>query len=241
MPQNVPAFEWTDEALRLRHFMFEFWALQRRPPNLRDCHEGTGLDRRQIIQAYKELQLGIVVVIDADTQNCNLLKAPPFSAFPSQVAMFLDGSFHSWIGCAHEAVAVSNTPYFRDKDVRLESYCSCCLEPITLVSRNYRMLSTQPADPLIHVSLQPWDWVNRDMTLMCDATNFVIDRDHADRYERQIARRGIVFTIDQVAEYVAFVANARIHDYHWAPLSMDPSFIIERLTALGIDLSPWGM
>ena len=39
VPQNVPRFEWTDDALRLREFMFNFWFDNRRPPMLRDCHE----------------------------------------------------------------------------------------------------------------------------------------------------------------------------------------------------------
>jgi hypothetical protein len=86
MPQNVPPFEWTDEALRLRQFMFDFWFEQRRPPMLRDCHEALGLDRRTIQQAYKLLDLGLNVTVDQRTQNLHLLKAPPFSAYPTQVA-----------------------------------------------------------------------------------------------------------------------------------------------------------
>ena len=55
----------------------------------------------------KELQLGIVITVDEDTHNCNLLKAPPFSSFPSQVELYIDDKFHSYIGCASEAMAVS--------------------------------------------------------------------------------------------------------------------------------------
>ena len=84
MPQNVPPFEWTDEALRLRQFVFDFWFEQRRPPMLLDCHRGLGLDRRTIQQAYKLLDLGLNVTVDQRTQNLHLLKAPPFSAYPTE-------------------------------------------------------------------------------------------------------------------------------------------------------------
>jgi hypothetical protein len=82
MAQNVPPIEWTDNALIVREFIFRYWCATGHGPNYSNVHEDTGLSRRDIIQAYKELQLGIVVVVDQDTQNCNLIKAQPFSSFP---------------------------------------------------------------------------------------------------------------------------------------------------------------
>ena len=121
MPQDVPAFEFSDEAKRLRAFVYEHWCANGRGPNLRVVHEGTGLDRRQIVQAYKELQLGIICVVDQDTQNINMLKFQPFSSFPSQVEVHLDGRFHCYAGCAMESMAISKMPPFAGKEVRLES------------------------------------------------------------------------------------------------------------------------
>ena len=68
MPQNVPAFEFSDAAKQLRQFVYEHWCANGRGPNLRAVHEGTGLDRRTIVQGYKELQLGIICVVDQDPQ-----------------------------------------------------------------------------------------------------------------------------------------------------------------------------
>jgi hypothetical protein len=104
MPQNVPAIEWTDDALRLRKFVFDFWFEQRRPPMLRDCFEGLGLERRAIQQAYKLLDLGLNLTVDQRTQNLHLLKAPPFSAYPTQVAMYDDRGFHSYLVCPQDAL-----------------------------------------------------------------------------------------------------------------------------------------
>jgi hypothetical protein len=241
MPQYVPAFEWTDDALVVRQFLFDFWARTGRAPNLRQLHEGTGIARRAIVQALKLLELGIVIVVDRESPNCDVLKAPPFSAFPSQVELYMDDRFHTFVGCAHEAIGVGNMPQFRDIGLRLESYCACCLQPITLWSRNFEVTRTEPANPLIHCATTPWDWVNTDMKSMCDNVNFVFDADHALRYERMIGRRGVLFTIPQVHEYVSHVAHARGHDYHWPPLRMDPEAIVDRMRDLGVDLSPWGL
>ena len=240
MAQYVPSvMEWSERALQVRAFVFDFWAEERRGPNLRDVHEGTGLSRRDIVQAYKELQTGIVVVVDQDSPNCDIIKIPPYSAFPSQVALYVDDSFHSFIGCAHEAVAVSKMPHFAGKEVRLESYCACCLEPITFWSREFEVTRYEPIEPLVHVAAQVWDWVHDDMKSMCDHTNFVLDREHGERYERQIGRRGIYFTMDQVHAYVEPAVGTRGWDYHWPSQSMSPEKLIGRLQELGIDLTPW--
>jgi hypothetical protein len=239
MPQNVPPFEWSDEALRLRQFMFAFWFEQRRPPMLRDCHEALGLDRRTIQQAYKLLDLGLNVTVDQRTQNLHLLKAPPFSAYPTQVAMYDDRGFHSYIGCPHEALGASNSPQVRGQTLRFEMFCACCLEPISLVLRDFEIVERSHPEALIHVSESPWDWNSVDMISMCDATNIVIDAGHGERYERMQSRRAVTMTLEQAREYIRFVAETRLWDYHWAPLSMDPDFVLTRLESVGIDVSPW--
>ena len=90
MAHYVPSLEWSARALQVRQFVFDFWAEQGRAPNLRQVGEGTGLLRREIVQAYKELQTGIVVVVDQDSPNCEPLLAknvrgipPPFCLFPT--------------------------------------------------------------------------------------------------------------------------------------------------------------
>jgi hypothetical protein len=240
MPQQVPSFEFSDNAKALRQHVFEHWCEHGRGPTLRDAHEATGLSRREIVQAYKELQLGIVVTVDEDTQNCNLVKAPPFSAFPSQVKAYIDGQFHSFVGCASESIAFSHMPPFKDKEVRLESHCACCLSPVTLVSRNFELQSVEPEGVLLHISTSPYDWNNVDMRRMCDSMNFVYDAEHADRYERQTASRGVLVNLDQAKLFVSGVANERMWNYHWAPGTMHPRAVIKGFQALGVDTSNWG-
>src|SRR5947208_16455136 len=98
MPQNVPDFEFSDRAKQVRAFVFEFWCEHGRGPTLLEVHQATGLDRRRISGAYKELQLGIDVVVNEDTQDCNLLKAHPFSSFPSQVRAHIAAGLPSFVG-----------------------------------------------------------------------------------------------------------------------------------------------
>jgi hypothetical protein len=43
-------------------------------------------------------------------------------------------------------------PPFRDQALRLESYCACCLAPITIESRNFELLSVEPATVVEHIA-----------------------------------------------------------------------------------------
>jgi hypothetical protein len=235
MPQNVPPFDFSDSAKQLRAFVYEFWCTHGHGPNLRAVHEGTGLDRRTIIQSYKELQLGIICVVDQDSQNCNLLKFQPFSSFPSQVEVWVDGSFHSYAGCALESVAISRMPPFEGKQLVLKSYCACCLSPVELSAKDGVVTPSDVA--LVHISTSPWDWNNDDILHQCDSMNFVLDADHADRYERIISRRGVRLTIDQTAMFVKATADSRMWDRDWAPATIDPKAVIFGMKQLGVDVS----
>jgi hypothetical protein len=127
MPQSVPAFQFSDDAKKVRQFIYEHWCREGRGPNLREAHEATGLGRERLVDVYRELDLGLIVTIQQDTQNVAILKCQPFSSYPSQVAVRLDGRFHCWAGCAMESIAISRMPPFAGKTLGLESCCACCL------------------------------------------------------------------------------------------------------------------
>jgi hypothetical protein len=239
MPQDVPPFEFSEDALKVRQCVYEHWCEHGVGPNLRDVHEATGLSRRAIVQAYKELQLGVACVVDQDSQNCNLIKFQPFSSFPSQVKAFVDGRFHSYIGCAMESMAVSRMPPFAGKEVRQEGWCACCFAPISFTSKDGEITERSPDEFFIHISRSPWDWGNVDITAMCDSMNFVLDAEHADRYERHVSRRGVLITTEQAQLFVTSTADNRMWDYHWPPVQMNPKWIHRGIKALGVDTTNW--
>ena len=237
MPQDVPAFEFSDAAKALRAFVYEYWCDRGHGPNLRAAHEGTGLDRRQIVQAYKELQLGIVCVVDQDSVNCNVLKFQPFSSFPSQVEVWIGGELHSFAGCALESVAISRMPPFQGKELTLRSYCACCLAPVELTARDGEVAPAAAA--LVHISTSPWDWNNDDIVHQCDSMNFVLDAAHAERFERITSRRGVLLTIEQTRLFVKATGDERMWQYDWAPATLNPKAVIHGMKQLGVDVSPW--
>ena len=198
------------------------------------------MSREQILQSYRQLDLGIICVVDHDSQNCNLLKAQPFSSFPSQVEVHIDGRFHCYAGCAMESMAISKMPPFAGKEIRLESYCACCLAPVTIATRDGEILSCSPESVLIHVSASPSDWNKTNIVSMCDSMNFAHDAEHAQAYERAISRRGVVFTPEQAQRFVADTGKNRMWRYDWPPVTFRPERVIAGIRALGVDVTSWG-
>src|SRR5450631_2770476 len=156
MPQDLSPAEWSDEALRLRQFVLEHWCENGHGPNLRDVHEAIGLTRRQAVLAYRQLQLGICCSMDLFSQNANVYRFMPFASFSTQVKSFVDGQFHSFVGCAMETLSFSKLPPFANKALTFESYCSCCLEPVRFSTKKGQVVNREPDGVLIHVSTSPW-------------------------------------------------------------------------------------
>jgi hypothetical protein len=138
-----------------------------------------------------------------------------------------------------ESVAVSRSPKFENRDVRIESYCACCLAPITVDMKNGQLQLANPENPLIHVSKHPDDWAIPSVWTMCDSMNYVIDADHARRYEAKISKRGVLFTIEQARPFVKSVADNRMWDYHWYPGPLRPATVWQAIDGLGVDTSVW--
>ena len=241
MPQQVPPFQFSDDAKRVRQFVYEHWCNHGRGPNLLDAHVATGLSRARLVEVYRELDLGLVLTVQQDTQNVAILKCQPFSSYPSQVAVHVDGRFHCWAGCAMESIAISRMPPFAGRTLRLESYCACCLAPVTLEMRDGVVEDARPAAPLIHVSTSPREWNATDIVCMCDSMNFVHDAEHALAYEKQVSRRGVLFTLEQARRFVAGTAESRMHRYDWEPVALVPARVIAGIRALGVDVSNWGV
>ena len=240
MPQNVPPFQFSPDALQARQFIYDHWCRHGRGPNLREAHEATGLARARLIEVYRELDLGLSITIQQDTQNVSILKCQPFSSYPSQVAVHVAGRFHCWAGCAMESIAISRMPPFAGVEMQLESYCACCLAPVSIVVRDGDVLSAAPAAPLIHVSSSPREWNTVDIVCMCDTMNFVVDAEHALAYERQVSRRGVLFTLEQARRFVAGTGAARMHRYDWEPVALIPARVIAGIKAIGVDVTSWG-
>ncbi|TMA32650.1 MAG: hypothetical protein E6J79_18885, partial [Deltaproteobacteria bacterium] len=149
------------------------------------------------------------------------------------------GRFHCWAGCAMESLAACMMPPFAGKEVRIESYCACCLAPVSVTTRDGATLAHMPGSLLVHVSTSPREWNLPDIVAMCDSMNFVLDESHAARYDATLGRRGVRFTMEQARRFVTPTGKSRMWQYDRAPDYIRPEKIIAGIRALGVDTSPW--
>ena len=81
--------------------------------------------------------------------------------------------------------------------------------------------------------MSPHDWNEINIVSMCDSMNYVWDAAHAEAYEKQISRRGVLFTLEQARRFVADTGNNRMHRYDWPPVSVNPQRIINGIKMSG--------
>jgi hypothetical protein len=139
-----------------------------------------------------------------------------------------------------ESLAICMMPPFAGKEVRVESYCACCLTAVTVVTKDGETLAYTPESVLLHVSLSPREWNKTNIVSMCDAMNYVLDAEHALRYEKKIGRRGVLFTMAQARKFITSTGKARMWQYDRVPDYIRPQRIIDGIRALGVDVSGWG-
>jgi hypothetical protein len=231
---------YSEEARAVLDFLYRFWAAERRPPETRDVVLGTGLGFREIRRAYRELQQGFALVFDDQSLNLGLAKVTPFSATPTPVRLEHEGHFHSYLGCPAEALTVGCMPMFCDYVLTVKGSCSCCYEPIELQVKGDDVLSAAPREPLIAFLASPYDWEDGvPADKVCDAIRFVLDGDHAKRLERQTGRRAVLLTFAQLGTLSQPIGKARMWDPHWPPMRVDGQVMVDALTHVGVDVTPW--
>jgi hypothetical protein len=231
---------WSDQAKRVLDFLYRFWAEHRRPPDVSDVARGTGLGFRSIRRSYRELQEGFAVVADDTLLNLNLQKVTPFSATPTPVSFEHRGHFHSYLGCPAEALTVGAMPMFCEDVLTIRSCCSCCYESIEIKVRRSEIVEASPVEPIILFVASPYDWeegVAADH--VCDSIRFVLDEEHAKRFERQIGRTGVRLTLAQLQAMARPIGEARMWDEDWPPIRVDGEAMVAGLAKLGVDVSNW--
>lgn len=231
---------WSDDAKRVLDFLYRFWADKRRPPDVSDVVRGTGYGFRAIRRTYRELQAGFAVVADDSRLNLNLQKVTPFSATPTPVSFEHQGHFHSYLGCPAEALTVGCMPMFCDHVLTIRACCSCCYEPIELKVQKTEVLSATPVEPLILFAASPYEWeqgVAADH--VCDSIRYVLDEEHAARFERQIGRRGVRLKMSQLQQMARPAGAGRMWDPDWPPIRTDGDKMVALLAGMGVDVSTW--
>jgi hypothetical protein len=110
---------------------------------------------------------------------------------------------------------------------------------VSFSAQGGKFLQRDPAGLLIHVSTSPWDWQLIDTSYQCDSMNFVMDADHGARYEAEIGRLGVLFTLEQAMGFAGGSGDRRMWNYHAPPEVSNPEKVISGARGLGVDVTNW--
>lgn len=80
----------------------------------------------------------------------------PFSSLPTLYRISIDGEAHGWAQCGLEALAVSWL--FPGREVRVDSRCPDCGDPIQVTMRDGDLLDTSPAGMVAHINIPVARW-----------------------------------------------------------------------------------
>jgi len=80
----------------------------------------------------------------------------PFSSLPTLYVLSIDGVAHGYAQCGLEVLAVSWL--FPGSQVRMNSLCPDCGEPLSLSMRDGEMLSMEPPTMVAHINVPVAKW-----------------------------------------------------------------------------------
>ena len=80
----------------------------------------------------------------------------PFSSLPTLYRISIDGASHGYAQCGLEALAVSSL--FPGREVRIDSLCPDCGEPLSIAMSGGELLSTSPDSVVAHINVPVSQW-----------------------------------------------------------------------------------
>lgn len=80
----------------------------------------------------------------------------PFSSLPTLYRISIDGAPHGYAQCGLESLAV--TWLFPNREVRIDSRCPDCGEPISIAMREGKLLSIAPNGVVAHINVPVSKW-----------------------------------------------------------------------------------
>ena len=159
---------------QVRLYILEYFLAHAAPPVLEQVMVEFSLTRGEASAVLHELEAARHIALVKGTDR--ILMAFPFSdvATPFRVAARGQSYFAN---CAWDAIAFHS---MLADDVRIDSFCHHCAEPIEIELRGGRAVRVEPAGALVYLSLPPTQWW-ADITGTCSNTMvFFASAEHRD-------------------------------------------------------------
>ena len=193
-------WQFTANAKRVRRYLYEQFLAEGRSPNVARIMEATALAKAQVDEALRELERGVMVMLERDTDGV-VVKCPPWANIPTPHLIGVDGRRKWYAGCAFEAL---NICYCHPgKLVTIDSSCPHCGEPVQITLRDDDVVSHAPGETVVHIGIDPRRW-KENWVAACANTNFFPSAGHVRAYEQARRVRGASVPLLQARELTRY-------------------------------------
>jgi hypothetical protein len=159
---------------RVRLFIFEHFLEHAAPPVAEQVMNEFSLSRSAATNLLRELEAARHIALVKGTAR--ILMAFPFSAIATPFRVTARGRSY-FANCAWDAIAFHA---MLGTDVRVESFCHHCAQPIRVDMRNGHTTLVDPPESLVYLALRPTEWWSDIITTCSNTMVFFASSEHRD-------------------------------------------------------------
>lgn len=164
----------TELAAIVRKQIFDRFVETAAPPLVEELMPAFSLSRAEATQVLKDLEQARHIALVRG--SARILMAFPFSAIATPFRVTTNGRRY-FANCAWDAIAFHA---MLDTDVRIDSFCHHCAQPIQIEMTGGRASRVQPAETLIYLALRPTEWWEDIITTCSNTMVFFASPEHRD-------------------------------------------------------------
>ncbi len=173
------------------------------------------ISRSEAFARFKELEDDHHILLVPGTQR--ILMANPFSAVTTPFRVYVSDKEY-FANCAWDAVAMH---VMLGRDARVESYCHHCAQPIGILLRDGKLVSSLPKEPLIFLSMPVARWYDNLVNTCSNNMVYFSSRDHMNQWLADNPQlEGEALGVEKMAEVCKPLAKGRM-ELDWQRPSRD--------------------
>jgi hypothetical protein len=163
-----------DVPARVRTFVYEHFLEHAVPPVVERLMTDLSLSRENVSEVLEGLDAARHLALVKGTSR--ILMAWPFSAIATPFRVEVSGRRY-FANCAWDAIAFHA---MLRQDVRVESFCHHCAEPISLDLRGGHAVRSDPPEALVYLALPAARWWDEIITTCANTMVFFASPEHRD-------------------------------------------------------------
>lgn len=214
-----------------RKYIFDYFFENCRAPVLEEIMQRFHLGRDEAHSLLKGLEASHHILLLPGTQR--ILMANPFSGITTP---FMDriGGRQYFANCAWDTVSLH---VMIDQETDVEAFCHHCAQPIRIKLSRGKMVSSQPMDPLIFLSVPVSKWYENLINTCSNNMVYFASPEHQKQWlESHQGLQGETLTVEKMAEACLPLSRGRMKLEYSRP---SPAQLMEYWNSIGLGSEDW--